>query len=112
VREVIGQAIGRAAAGGGPTFVEAHTYRFCGHMPGDTQPYRTREEVAAWRERDPVTLLAARLADEGVPAVEVEESARRVAGRVTAAEQAALSAPAPDPAAVGLGAEPYQVSIR
>jgi TPP-dependent pyruvate/acetoin dehydrogenase alpha subunit len=112
VREVIGQAIGRAAAGGGPTFVEAHTYRFCGHMPGDTQPYRTREEVAAWRERDPVTLLAARLADEGVPAVEVEESARRVAGRVAAAEQAALSAPAPDPAAVGLGAEPYQVSIR
>lgn len=112
VREVIGQAIGRAAEGGGPTFVEAHTYRFCGHMPGDTQPYRTSEEVASWRERDPVTLLAARLADEGVPAVEVEESARRVAGRVAAAEQAALSAPAPDPTAVGLGAEPYQVSIR
>jgi TPP-dependent pyruvate/acetoin dehydrogenase alpha subunit len=93
-------------------FGEAHTYRFCGHMPGDTQPYRTREELAAWRERDPVTLLAARLADEGLPAADVEESARRVASRVAAAEQAAQSAPAPGPATVGLGAEPYQVSSR
>jgi len=88
--------------------VEAHTYRFCGHMPGDTQPYRTCAEVAAWRERDPVTLLAA----AGVPAAEVEQSARQADDLVATAEQAALSAPAPNPAAVGLGAEAYQVSSR
>jgi len=112
VQEVMGQAIGRAAAGGGPTFVEAFTYRFCGHMPGDTQSYRTSEEVAAWRERDPVRLLAHRLAAEGVPAQHIEESASRVTDQVTAAERAALRAPAPSAATIGLGAEPYLASSR
>jgi acetoin:2,6-dichlorophenolindophenol oxidoreductase subunit alpha len=112
VQEVLGQAIGRAAAGGGPTFVEAFTYRFCGHMPGDTQSYRTREEVAAWRERDPVRLLAGRLAAAGVPAQHIEESVRRVTDRVASAERAALDAPAPSAATIGLGAEPYLTSTR
>jgi TPP-dependent pyruvate/acetoin dehydrogenase alpha subunit len=112
VQEVMGQAIGRAAAGGGPTLVEAFTYRFCGHMPGDSESYRTREEVAAWRDRDPVRLLADRLAAEGVPAQHIEASARRVTDRVTAAERAALRAPVPSAATIGLGAEPYLASTR
>jgi TPP-dependent pyruvate/acetoin dehydrogenase alpha subunit len=81
-------------------------------MPGDTQSYRTREEVATWRERDPVRLLAGRLAAEGVTAQHIEESVRRVTDRVTAAERAALDAPAPSAATIGLGAEPYLTSTR
>jgi pyruvate dehydrogenase E1 component alpha subunit len=55
----------RAAAavrrGGGPQFVEFCTYRFRGHSMADPELYRSREEVARWRERDPITTLTARL---------------------------------------------------
>jgi len=44
----------RARAGNGPTLLELETYRFAGHSRSDPGHYRTKEEVAAWRERDPI----------------------------------------------------------
>jgi len=43
-----------AREGGGPVFLEAKTYRLHGHMFGDSESYRTKEEVAEWRTRDPI----------------------------------------------------------
>src|SRR6476660_6537842 len=44
-----------------PVLVEAVTYRFRGHSMADPEEYRTREQVAEWRRRDPIALFSARL---------------------------------------------------
>jgi pyruvate dehydrogenase E1 component alpha subunit len=58
------QAVARARAGGGPTFLEARTYRFFGHHTAERTMklgYRTVEEVERWRLRDPLLLAAGQL---------------------------------------------------
>ncbi|MEZ5101453.1 MAG: thiamine pyrophosphate-dependent dehydrogenase E1 component subunit alpha [Thermoleophilia bacterium] len=96
VREVVGAAVERARAGGGPALVEAKTYRFYGHYVGDPEPYRTREEVAIWRERDPVLTFERRLLDGGVLAeAEVEALRANVRERVEAAVRFARESPEP-----------------
>jgi pyruvate dehydrogenase E1 component alpha subunit len=47
-------AVERARSGGGPTLIEAKTYRFAGHSRADTAPYRPSGELDAWRLRDPL----------------------------------------------------------
>ncbi len=59
-------AVDRARAGDGPSLVEAETYRWRGHSKSDRQRYRTREEVEAWKARDPIRRYAERLATAGV----------------------------------------------
>ncbi len=54
-------AAARARAGGGPTYIEAMTYRLWGHMMGDPEVYRTKEEVAKAREVEPLVRLGRRL---------------------------------------------------
>ena len=46
--------------------VEAITYRFRGHSMADPEEYRTKEQVAEWRKRDPIATFAERLVAEGV----------------------------------------------
>ena len=48
------EVVRNARAGGGPSVVEAATYRWHGHYEGDPQRYRTPEEVTAWEARDPL----------------------------------------------------------
>jgi 2-oxoisovalerate dehydrogenase E1 component len=53
-----GEAIERARRGGGPTLLECLTYRWFGHHEGDPGvAYRTKEEIAAWKDRDPIKKL-------------------------------------------------------
>lgn len=60
-------AVERARGGGGPTLVEAVTYRLEAHTTADdTSRYRSEEEVAAWRERDPVARLLSLLREGGI----------------------------------------------
>jgi acetoin:2,6-dichlorophenolindophenol oxidoreductase subunit alpha len=65
VHGVVSEAIRRARTGGGPTLVEAKTYRYRGHARSDPAKYRPPEEVAAWKARDPIDLLAAELIAAG-----------------------------------------------
>jgi len=60
------QAIGRARAGEGPTLLEALTFRFHGHVFGDTDPYMSKEEKATALERDPLPAYRKRLIADGV----------------------------------------------
>ncbi len=60
------EALERARAGGGPTLLEAITYRYLGHSKSDANLYRTREEIQTWRKRDPIQRFAAVLEGEGV----------------------------------------------
>ena len=58
VYEQAGIAIERARKGGGPTLIECLTYRWFGHHEGDPGvAYRTKEEIAEWKARDPIQKL-------------------------------------------------------
>jgi 2-oxoisovalerate dehydrogenase E1 component len=57
VRRATMKALERARRGEGPTLIEAKTYRWYGHSHSDPRTYRTKEEEAKWRERDPITVL-------------------------------------------------------
>ena len=57
VRAAADAAVARARAGDGPSLLECATYRWSGHYVGDPERYRSKEEVAAWRERDPLPRL-------------------------------------------------------
>lgn len=70
VYEAVRQAADRARNGGGPTLIEAKTYRLRGHYEGDPQVYRSPEEINEWKKRDPIPRFKARLLQEK----QVEES--------------------------------------
>ncbi|MBL8115459.1 MAG: thiamine pyrophosphate-dependent dehydrogenase E1 component subunit alpha [Acidobacteria bacterium] len=70
VYEVTKRAVDRARAGGGPTLIEAKTYRLKGHAEHDPQAYVDKAELEEWRQRDPLPRLerfleAAGVLDEG-----------------------------------------------
>ena len=92
-------AVERARHGEGPTLIECKTYRLCGHSRSDACNYRTREEEAEWREKDPLIRLARVLAEEmGAAAdAELERIAREVTGRIDEAVAFAEASPPPRP---------------
>jgi len=61
VLEATKRAVERARAGEGPTLLEAVTYRYRGHSMADPVQYRTKEEEADWKKRDPIARFRARL---------------------------------------------------
>ena len=63
---VLGEAIERVREERSPVLVEAVTYRFRGHSMADPEQYRTKEEVAEWRARDPIPAFAETLIGAGV----------------------------------------------
>ncbi|MEN4100116.1 MAG: pyruvate dehydrogenase complex E1 component subunit beta, partial [Anaerolineaceae bacterium] len=50
-------AVERARRGEGPSVVECKTYRWYGHSHSDPRAYRTRQEEAEWKRRDPITVM-------------------------------------------------------
>jgi TPP-dependent pyruvate/acetoin dehydrogenase alpha subunit len=97
VREAAEKATAMARESHEPSFLECLTYRHFGHSKSDPGAYRTKEEVEAWKERDPLLLSARRLVEEGVSEAEVEAAAERARNRIDAAIGAALAAPFPEP---------------
>jgi acetoin:2,6-dichlorophenolindophenol oxidoreductase subunit alpha len=70
VWQAAAQAVGRARAGGGPSFIEARTYRIQGHFEAESfvlagARYRDTAEIDEWRTRDPIARLASGLVDSG-----------------------------------------------
>ncbi len=59
-------AVDHARMGRGPAFLQCATYRWYGHNIGDPGAYRSQDEVAAWKERDPVAILARRAVERGI----------------------------------------------
>jgi len=57
VRGAVKKAAERARRGEGPTLIEAKTYRYYGHSHSDPRAYRTREEEAEWKKRDPILVM-------------------------------------------------------
>ncbi|MFM7497415.1 MAG: pyruvate dehydrogenase (acetyl-transferring) E1 component subunit alpha [Bacteroidota bacterium] len=66
VHEAMERAVARARSGEGPTLLEIRTYRYRGHSMSDPAKYRTKEEVEAYREQDPIEQLKNRMMAEGL----------------------------------------------
>ena len=66
VHEAVSRAAARARAGEGPTFLEFRTYRYRGHSMSDPQKYRTKEEVEAYKMRDPIEQVKKTILDNGI----------------------------------------------
>ena len=95
VYEVAATAIERARSGGGPSLIEAKTYRHGGHSRADPGTYRPDDEVARWLARDPVVTYRQRLLDGGVQPALLEEIEDRAQADVDAATEVARAAPPP-----------------
>jgi acetoin:2,6-dichlorophenolindophenol oxidoreductase subunit alpha len=90
------RAIGWARAGGGPTLIEAMTYRHGGHSRADPGDYRPQEEVDEWLARDPMPMYRQRLLDLGVEVAVLDEIEQQAQADVDAATEAAKAGPTPD----------------
>lgn len=99
VANAAAEAVVRARSGAGPSFLVADTYRYLGHMADDTEIYRTREQVEAWKDRDPIAKLAARLIENAVLTQQgIDAIAQKATAQVDAAEAFAKASPYPETA--------------
>jgi 2-oxoisovalerate dehydrogenase E1 component alpha subunit len=96
------EATDRARAGDGPTLIECKTYRYLPHTSDDDdKTYRSREEVAEHKHRDPIDRFTAYLISHGMLDPERMQAMRdEVKAEVETAIAAAWDAPDPDPATV------------
>jgi acetoin:2,6-dichlorophenolindophenol oxidoreductase subunit alpha len=93
---ILDAAIERGRGGGGPTLVEAKTYRFAGHSRSDKALYRPPGELDAWLARDPIVIFGRKLVAEGTCS---ERDLHRIRseqeGLVAASLEVVLQSPAP-----------------
>jgi pyruvate dehydrogenase E1 component alpha subunit len=93
-----GEAIKRARQGDGPTLLECKTYRFMGHSRFEPAGYRSKEEVEAWKKRDPIPMLREWLLKSLLTSeAEFEEIDNAVAMEIEAAVAFAEQSPDPEP---------------
>jgi 2-oxoisovalerate dehydrogenase E1 component len=97
-----GEAVDRARSGGGPTLIECKTYRTRAHSEGMRDAgYRTAEEVAQWRARDPIKAFRDTLLTGGhASQAELDALEAELRAQIEAAVAFAESSPLPDPATV------------
>ncbi|MEK6665115.1 MAG: thiamine pyrophosphate-dependent dehydrogenase E1 component subunit alpha [candidate division NC10 bacterium] len=103
------EAVERARTGAGPTLLECRTYRFVGHFTAEKArgiKYRSDEEIARWRERDPVVTYPAWLRQQGVDPAMVDAEVEVLLNEAVAfARQSAF--PEAEEALDGMYAVPY-----
>jgi pyruvate dehydrogenase E1 component subunit alpha len=95
VEQAARRAVEVIRAGGGPHFLELRTYRFRAHSMYDPELYRDKAEVAEWRHRDPIEMLADRMRGAGeLSAAELTSMEDKLAGQIDESIAAARAAPA------------------
>jgi pyruvate dehydrogenase E1 component alpha subunit len=91
-------ALARARSGDGPTLIECKTYRWHGHSEHDKAFYRSDEELAMWKSRDPIPTFTTYL--KGLHVLSDEKQAdieKRVGATIDEAVDFAMNAPDPPP---------------
>ena len=92
-------AVATARRGGGPSLLECKTYRLRGHSKSDRNLYRTKDEIDAWRRRDPIARLeGALIGCARLTAAEAERIAKAAQLEIEHALEFARASPDPDPA--------------
>lgn len=98
VRRAALDAVERARRGGGPTLLEALTYRLRGHFEGDPQRYRTRDEVEKALTKDPIVRLSRVMKKKGILPPELEkEIQEEITKEIEDAVRFAEESPYPEP---------------
>ena len=100
--EATREAVSRGRAGHGPTLLEARTYRYEDHSEGLgrilREAYRSDEDVEIWRQRDPITIHADRLREQGIATQEeIDQLQQEVNTAIEEALEFARESPYPDP---------------
>jgi pyruvate dehydrogenase E1 component alpha subunit len=92
-------ALRRAREGDGPTLIECKTYRWHGHSEHDKAFYRTEEELAMWKSRDPIPTFTTYLEQlKALAPNQLEDIEQRVKATIDDAVEFAEGSPEPDPA--------------
>jgi 2-oxoisovalerate dehydrogenase E1 component len=93
------EALAHMRSGGGPTIIEADTYRFFhqnGAFPGSAFGYRSKDEEREWRDRDPVLQISGHLVRRGIMTqADIDRTAAR-AQKAMAETTEVLLEPVPD----------------
>lgn len=95
-----GEAVERLRRGEGPYLLECMTYRMAGHYVGDAQQYRSKEELASAREKDPIERLRKHLVRNGVAEAQLDAAGERAKEQVVRAVENARSARRPEASGV------------
>jgi len=106
IYRTVKEAADRAREGGGPTYIEAVTYRFRGHSISDPGTYRSEQEKKLWHERDPIPNFARELV-VGDLASETELAELSALEKQTIAEAIEFAESSPEPPAEALWADVY-----
>ncbi len=79
------RAVEHIRGGGGPFFLECRTYRFRAHSMFDAQAYRTRDEIAEWKQHDPIERLRTWMVDNRqITAAELENIEAQIGAEIDA----------------------------
>ncbi len=97
VYETMAEAVEHARSGNGPVIVEVESYRWFGHSTADAGKYRTKEEVDAWKKKDPLLKYRDYLLTEKITsAEELDAIQAQVAKEIDDAYEFAQNSPDPD----------------
>jgi len=109
--QVASQAIERARAGEGPTLIEAMTFRFNGHLIGDTGDYIPKDEYAEAQKNDPYPRFRSLLVEQRHATLdELDVIDAQIAEQIAAAEAFAMSSPPPETAEVKRDVYAYELA--
>ncbi len=98
VYEATAKAVERARRAEGPTIIEYKTYRVGAHFTGDTAAYQAKEEIEAWKQKDPIAKFGAILIERGLATVKsLEQLNGEVVAEVEDAVRYAEECPWPAP---------------
>ena len=98
VHTAMDEAVQRARAGEGPTFLEIRTYRYKGHSMSDPQKYRTKEEVEQYKAKDPIETVKHTILEKGYADEKwIEGIEAKVKAEVDEAVRFSEESPWPDP---------------
>jgi 2-oxoisovalerate dehydrogenase E1 component len=106
VYEAVKRAVEHARSGKGPVLINAITYRYYGHSKSDKQRYRTKEEVEAWKAKDPIPAFRDRLIASGILIAD-EAAALEVQAQKTIDDAIAWGDTGPEPSVEHLTDDVY-----
>ena len=89
------RALDLARKGGGPSLIEAETYRHGGHSRADPGKYRPDDEVKAWLAKDPLPRYRGRLLELGIAVGDIEKIEAETNAEIDRATETARNAPPP-----------------
>ncbi len=92
---IASEALTKARAGGGPSLIEAMTYRHSGHSRADPGKYRPEGELEQWLLRDPLVTYRERLLKLGFNEPTLQDMEAAAMGKVDAATAIAKASPVP-----------------